>query len=540
MNLNEQFDKLEARAFPFDEAAWQRAQQGIASQRSQRRGAWYLLGLVPLAFIAWLLWPSAPQQQELAHSIGAGATPTSVEREAASTAASEEDAAVATEIAAAGKAPAMPDEARPNAMRAIPAEPASRPEPATSVNRSSFSVTSPSSLPLQPATVPTSPASGASQGDAEPSSATQDPGRDIAGDDPPTLKPKEPGESRAAQDAADPAFANSARLEAPWDERDEPTSAQAVTDVSVAANDTAVDQALDGQNAAPSTETRHAAADPAEPAAQASDSIAVEPEVPAALQPLITPRSLWEITVFAGAQRTLSRYTSGRHDQLTGDPQQTWAFGAECMRMGRNLGIGFGLHHATYADRFATPAQRTQAWEVTRNWFLQSIDTTILIITGTDTIGGQVVHTGFNASTTVQVLASRYDSTSVVSIRAARSHAVRTSYLELPLLLDGHLVQGRWSFGIRGGPSISLLTARSGSLPSENDELDQPVRDAVVRQWSLGWSARAYARYRFNSAWSVGIEPMARGQLMDAINGPVIARRSEAYGALLSLSYKLR
>lgn len=241
-----------------------------------------------------------------------------------------------------------------------------------------------------------------------------------------------------------------------------------------------------------------------------------------------------------GAQRTMSRITSDRYDDLDVSSDDALAFGAELMHMGRNVGFGFGVHHTSYNDRFTTPEQRTTAWEVTRNWYLQSIDTTILIITGTDTVNEQIIHTGFNVNTTVQVLRYSFDTTAIVSVRSPRAFSVRTSYLEVPLLFDAHIVQGRWSFGVRGGPSIGLLTARSGSLPSENDETDVPLREAAVQQWSLGWSARAYARYRFNSAWSVGIEPMARGQLMDAISGPVIARRSNAFGALLSLSYKLR
>ena len=163
----------------------------------------------------------------------------------------------------------------------------------------------------------------------------------------------------------------------------------------------------------------------------------------------------------------------------------------------------------------------------------------MLIITGTDTINGQVVHTGQNVDITVGQLRSDLDSTlSSVRVREASERINRTSYFEVPLLLAAHLVQVRWNFGVRGGPTVGMLTQRQGSIPSDGEGYTD-FNDVAMRTWTLGWTARAYVRYRFNSAWSVGIEPAARGQLMDSFEHQGVTRRSTAIGGMISLSYRL-
>ncbi len=216
------------------------------------------------------------------------------------------------------------------------------------------------------------------------------------------------------------------------------------------------------------------------------------------------------------------------------------AFGAEMMHMGRNFGIGSGLHYGTYADRLITPEEYRTIISTNQTWSLIFVDTTVLVITGTFTdSSGQIFHTGQNVNITVGQLRSDLDSTlSSVRIREARERINRTSYFEVPLLLDAHLVQGRWSLGVRGGPTVGMLTQRNGSIPSDGEGYTD-FNDVAMRTWTLGWTARAYVRYRFNSAWSVGIEPAARGQLMDSFEEQGITRRSNAIGCMLSLSYRL-
>jgi hypothetical protein len=548
MNLNEQFDelarqKLEERAFPFDEAAWHTAQQSLTNERRRRKGAWYLLALIPLAFITWMLWPASDNASIVADSSATHVESVEANLPSAPTAVSRTEArdALGAEWPAKTTAPTDASagaETRPTASNAVIAPAA----PPLAKSHDPAPAPPPSFAPRTPIgrTGPEDHAhvleSATSQRDAEPVARAEAPRAEE-----PAPSPLSPAPDVLPEDA-DTAPTRVSDND-PHLPPNDPTVIDAPTSVPFAIADNQAQEAQQESLAVPDTSAEEVVAATSEepilaPNAPSDSVLAAEPLV--LPPPLITARSPWEVSVLLGAQNSTSRYASDRFDRLSVEPGQSLAFGAEVMHMGRNVGLGFGVHHAAYNDRLTTPEQRTFAWEVTRSWFLQSVDTSILIITGTDTINGQVVHTGFNVNTTVQVLASSYDTATTERVRAARDFDVRLSFVELPVLLDAHIVQGRWSFGVRGGPSIGLLTARSGSLPTENDETDAYLRDATVRQWSVGWSARVYARYRFNSAWSVGLEPMARGQLIDAINGPVITRRSNAYGALLSLSYQLR
>lgn len=210
------------------------------------------------------------------------------------------------------------------------------------------------------------------------------------------------------------------------------------------------------------------------------------------------------------------------------------------MHMGRNFGYGTGLHYGTYADRLRTPEAYRTVVNTSSSWALNYIDTTILVITGS-TINdqGDTIYFGQNLNTTVGVLRMDMDSTfEQVRVREAREIINSTSYFEVPLLLDAHLVQGRWSLGFRGGPTVGMLTQRRGSIPAEGEGYTD-FNEVALRSWNFGWTARAYVRYRFNSAWSVGLEPAARGQLVDALEERGVTRRSSAIGCMISLSYRL-
>ncbi|MBK9176985.1 MAG: hypothetical protein IPM46_11770 [Flavobacteriales bacterium] len=525
MNRNDHFDelarrKLEEQAFPFDEGAWQGAQQAITAKRRKRRGPWYLLGLIPLAFIAWMLWPTTePVGEQVSIQPSAQHTASSAPVKEA-TATSTQQSRAATIDHSAQAAPALHES---NTER-IPAEDqksddAEQPIPVEA--KPSYSAKSDTPIAIGSLAIDAHPAEAEDVAD-NPSSTVQDPMPD---DDAAMLA----DQTTDAVDAEAPLPLPI--VEILHEQASEPTdSPQEDVPVSEVGTETAVPDDVSAASE-PIAQLPH----PSPSDSMPTDSILAEAPPPIA-PPLIATRSPWELNALFGAQATNSRYSSPHYADLTTTPELGPAFGAELMRMGRNVGFGFGLHHSTYADRLTVPEQRTTAFEVNRTWFLQTVDTTVLIITGGDPING---YTGINVPITTQVLLFSFDTAVTVSVRTAREHVVRTSYLELPLLLDAHLVQGRWSFGVRGGPSIGLLTTRSGTFPSEGESPAQ-VRDSDVRQWSVGWMARAYVRYRFNSAWSVGIEPMMRGQLIDAIDGPVVTRRSDAYGVLLGLGYRLR
>ena len=271
-----------------------------------------------------------------------------------------------------------------------------------------------------------------------------------------------------------------------------------------------------------------------------SDSAASTPTP--AVPPLVPERAPWEIGILGGWSQTQSRYSGGGSEAWSGTihGEGSPVFGAEIMHMGRNIGLGTGLHYGSYAERLRAPAVERTTTSLQDHWFLAAIDTTVLVIT--DTLpGNPASYTGTNVTTTIQVLMNSPDTVVTTQrVRDARDQVNRVSYLEIPLLLDAHLVQGRWSLGLRGGPTLGLLTSRRGAVPNATEDgyvnfTEQPFRELV-----LGYTARAYVHYRFNAAWSVGLGPVLRGLLSNSLGDGALERRNSALGAMMSLSYRLR
>lgn len=279
------------------------------------------------------------------------------------------------------------------------------------------------------------------------------------------------------------------------------------------------------------------------PTTTPADSATTPPTAVPAVQPIIPDRAPWEISVLGGALSSIATYSGGNSAEWSGDitREVSPGFGAELMHVGRNIGLGVGLHYGTYAERIHVKAMdrtNTERWNF---WYLTPVDTTILVITDTVEQGGQVVYEGVNVNTTVLVLAQGEDSTvTTTRARNARELVNRTSYLEVPLLVDAHLVQGRWSMGLRGGPTVGLLTGRTGSIPNSTNDGYTELGDHAFREVVFGWTARAYLRYRWNAAWSIGIEPAMRGLFSNSLSEGDVQRRSSAFGGMISLSYRLR
>ncbi|MBK8226173.1 MAG: hypothetical protein IPK70_03230 [Flavobacteriales bacterium] len=69
MNFHEQFDelarqKLEQRAFPFEESAWLKAQEAMATGKRRRPKAfWYFAGITAIGLAVWGLWPKSIEQE---------------------------------------------------------------------------------------------------------------------------------------------------------------------------------------------------------------------------------------------------------------------------------------------------------------------------------------------------------------------------------------------------------------------------------------------------------------------------------------------
>lgn len=271
------------------------------------------------------------------------------------------------------------------------------------------------------------------------------------------------------------------------------------------------------------------------------DSIPANAPSPIAL-PVPLPRAPWELTVWGGVFSTNNAYTGPQSDEWNAASSSATApaFGVEAMRLSGHFGIGTGLHHITYAERFDADAAYLLAGNWRRVFTLDAVDTAIFLVTDTLDIGGEPHYTGINYDTTVYVLASHYvENITRTQVREARSFVNRVSYLEVPLLLDAHTAHGRWSFGIVGGPTVGLLSGRRGTLPRRTPDGYVDLVDEPFRSVMFGYTARIYARFRVGDRWSLGAEPSVRGQLRSAFDGTDGTRRSQALGMQLGLTYRL-
>lgn len=209
------------------------------------------------------------------------------------------------------------------------------------------------------------------------------------------------------------------------------------------------------------------------------------------------------------------------------------------MRMGRHLGIGSGLHYTNYREHMTTSAAFRTDEHAHQYYYITTQDTTLLMITDTVLVNGQPYYVGQSVTTTLQVLQQGTE-TNVITTRTreARDRVNLTSYLEIPLLLDAHITQGPWRLGLRGGPTAGILTYKAGHLPSaEAGYLG--FQDQQFRSIVLGYTARAYVLHEIAPGWWAGLEPMARGQLFNALESDQLSRKAFGWGGMIGIHYRL-
>jgi len=211
------------------------------------------------------------------------------------------------------------------------------------------------------------------------------------------------------------------------------------------------------------------------------------------------------------------------------------------MHMGRNFGMGSGLHYSTYQEDLHIAERSLTTTVIQDSNYFESFDTTILYVLGNVIIDGEQYYVTESRDTTIDVLVLGTTSSSTTrKLIDARDVSNRVSYVEVPLLLDAHVVQGAWAIGLRGGPTVGLLNGRRGAIPNASFDGYTDFATEQFRSPVLGLTARAYLRYRFVNGWSVGVEPTWRGHFGNALNSGDLTRRSSAVGAMISVSYRLR
>lgn len=287
----------------------------------------------------------------------------------------------------------------------------------------------------------------------------------------------------------------------------------------------------------PSTPDSTLAATPAPPAVDSTTLVtAADSTLP---RPPLYPH--WEVSAWGGLFNTSTHYSGTRTTDwaTTTSALQTTSFGIELMHMGTHFGVGGGLHYSTYSEHIEAEELSDATSHLVFVHELQSIDTSIMVVNGTVWLNGEQYYATYLQDTTFLVLVSTTSEETVTTVRRnALARSNRTSYLEIPLLLDAHTSAGRWGFGVRGGPMLGVLQGRRGVLPGTTgytDLVDEAFQDLV-----LGWTAQGYVRYRLADSWCVGVGPAARGQLLNSMQGDALVRRSTALGGQFSISYQLR
>ena len=236
----------------------------------------------------------------------------------------------------------------------------------------------------------------------------------------------------------------------------------------------------------------------------------------------------WTSNAYSGANST--EWING----VSGE--QTWNAGAELMVMRRNFGFGIGAHYASYQERFNQDEVVRHQQELRNSYFFNTIDTTVTIVIDTVIQNDTAYYVTQQINTTINVLDWTTDTT-VTTIKEREAVATRNvaSYVEIPLLLDAHLTQGRWLVGLRGGPTAGILSGHRGTLPGSSDGGPVPFNDMV-----FGYTARAYVRYHLGPAWSMGIEPGLRGHFGNALGNGDLVRRNSSMGVMFGLTYRFR
>ncbi len=292
---------------------------------------------------------------------------------------------------------------------------------------------------------------------------------------------------------------------------------------------------------------------PAEPSTATAEPTAPGPgaPAPAVVEPSIAPvappewlavRRPFELSLLGGGFSTTSDYRGSGTEtwKASTERQNTLGVGIEGVwNIGRYFALGIGAHHSSYKERLiAEELSRTDELR-TNSYFWMPFDTIVLTVVDTVTIGATEYFVSELVPITINVLGIDTDTSyNTTVLRQRRSSTNTVHYIEFPLLLDAHTSCGRWVFGLRGGPTVGLLTSKQGMIPSASETGYSDLDERTFSTLNIGATARAYARYRLCSAWSIGVEPTWRQQLGNAFADPDVQRRGAAFGGYLSLSYR--
>ncbi|MEZ4756193.1 MAG: hypothetical protein R2817_05145 [Flavobacteriales bacterium] len=581
MNLENEFDelarrKLEERNIPFREGDWLQAQELLARQQRKSVRIWpWMLGLLLVTgSTAWWLSneqdattathtaanapaagaPSDVQAPSVQESENASTEPLSVPQQHSSTTTTGSPSNTGTTAVGTHTVSVQPstDGTAPKPVRTDTKRTSTASSAATQPSSSArTSIDPPNDVGTIAQNVRTAPRT-SNTASALPSNSdvNGNEGPSVPATTPPMNSPADPT-AAADQDADQAGMISEPSISSDRSSGSDPSSngtggtvdtGTTITQPTITASQPSEPPVLPAMTPAPYGADSLLATAPSDSASTPNDSLAGNPPPPLPLQ-VPTVGSPWEISALAGLRTTNANYRGMdvQPGELRITGQYNPLFGLEAMHTGRNLSLGAGILYGTWSEQVDVAALDRTRTTIRPYWMLVPVDTTLLIITdtlfqGTDSIS----FVGNSVPSTVNVLQRTADTTTVSErLREARTVTVRTSYLEVAPLIDVHVTQARWTLGVRGGPTVGLLSGRRGELPGPGDDGTAPFREVAFREVMLGYQARAYVRYRWNAAWSIGLEPMIGGTLLNTFDESGLERRTAGHGVLMSLTYRL-
>ncbi|MCB0794877.1 MAG: hypothetical protein KDB88_09080 [Flavobacteriales bacterium] len=292
-----------------------------------------------------------------------------------------------------------------------------------------------------------------------------------------------------------------------------------------------------------------ATATPSNPAGADSTELALRPNVASAdsaapSEPLMeagaSPSGPWELSLLGGIGASINTYDGPLSEFGESNGPRSNVFGFEAMRMGPRFGWGIGLYYTCFGERMTTVDRFQDYSELRTNYFLTPVQVTLPAVVGSFVQNGQTFYITQPIDTTLFVLGSELDTvTTTQRTLEARTWTNTLCYVELPLMGDVHTRFNKWELGVRGGPSIGLLTSARGEVPNNEQNGYDDLADRNLRSVQLGLDLRAYLRYRFLPNWSIGIEPGYRTRFLNVFAEDGADRRISSYGASLSINFRL-
>ncbi|MBL7985696.1 MAG: hypothetical protein JNM91_11885 [Flavobacteriales bacterium] len=271
----------------------------------------------------------------------------------------------------------------------------------------------------------------------------------------------------------------------------------------------------------------------------AQDSMIVPPPAPEMVR---ADHGRWQLSALGGTTFSNSTYAGDDSEEWKGGLSGRWSptYGIEILRRGDRVGFGAGVQRTRYAERLRLDRLTTQEQAYDTYFTLTPVQVTLLVVIDTITIGAVDYYVTGQVDTVIDQLTRVTDTVQVTRVRReARDQVNVVDYWETSLFADLHTSKGRWSFGLRGGPTLGILSARRGVVPGPDAEGFTDLVDKPFRTMLLGYAARGYVRFRVWEDLSVGLEPMVRGHFGNAFASGDLVRRNNAYGLLFSLNYRL-